>query len=83
MFLQVSLENSYTENFTISGIISKAGTYGCMARATVKVFSMFPMFGYPLLLKVLTESDVSDDIVDAAWANTLGVHALIWVRHAF
>lgn len=23
---------------------------------------------------------VSDNVIEAAWENTLGVHALIWVR---
>lgn len=33
-----------------------------------------------LVVSKLTGFHLSDDIVSAAWATGLGVHALIWVR---
>jgi len=73
--VQARAANSLTGSLRTSGSISKAATCGCMARAIAKTSSETHRF---TLLIILSPTLRSDDIVDAAWSNGLGVHALIW-----
>ena len=46
-----------------------------MAHVTVKASSESSVYFFTSNL-----ISCSDDVIEAAWDNTLGVHALVWVR---
>lgn len=51
--------------------------FASMARVTAKVSSK--TFSNSTHISTINARSSSDDVVTAAWDNTLGVHALIWV----
>ena len=77
-YMQARVANSLTKNFGTSENISKVVTCGCTAHATARTFSETPQSATHACPQRSITSPHSDDIVDAAWNNGLGVHALIW-----
>ena len=76
MHLQVKVDRSSTPSLQISETVSRVVMFGSMERVTVTASSK----GLPPPGGDATDQKTfSDDIVDAAWNNGLGVHALVWV----
>ena len=71
--VQARAANNLTESSRTSGSVLEVATCGCTVHAIAKTSSETDSF---TLLPTLTSR--SDDIVDAAWNNGLGVHALVW-----
>lgn len=77
--LQVRARVSLMQNLLTLETTSMADMSVSTARATILASSTCTLSGYVI---ILTRTR-SDDVVDAAWNNGLGVHALIWVCFMF
>ncbi len=75
-YIQARAQLNLRKSSLTSETNSRVVMFGYMGSAIVKAFSEW----HVSTLRYFPNFRLSNDIVDAAWASSLGVHALIWVR---